>query len=74
MNSLSVEQAKRSTAYAARMRDGGAEQRGRLLVALPNNDKGLGFVARCGRAGRKRCDGPHPKGFGREALKEVLRG
>jgi len=23
------------------MRDGGAEQRGRLLVALPNNDKGL---------------------------------
>jgi hypothetical protein len=30
------------------MRNGGAEQRGRLLVALPNNDKGLGFVARYG--------------------------
>jgi len=57
------------------MRDGGAEQRGRLLVALPNNDKGLGFVARYGRRpGRKRCDGPHAKGLGREALKEVLRG
>jgi hypothetical protein len=57
------------------MRNGGAEQRGRLLVALPNNDKGLGFVARYGRrAGRKRCEGPHPKGLDWEALKEVRRG